>query len=159
MADWSEDGKQLVFVRAGNLVKLNVPFLYTMPPTQPSPYPAVAKIHTKTTEAGAWPHFYGNILLFARKMGSPARWDLFTVVVDDGAWTDLFQVTNTTSINETEPVWSKDGYRILYVSYSGNAQSADNFPANAGIYSILSSGGKGLALNFQSNEHRPNWMP
>jgi Tol biopolymer transport system component len=158
--DWTPDGNWIVFSRDGQLYSVDVASLKT---DSTAAIPDAAAMHTDgegNAAKGAWPHYFGNDLVFANQPVSDGQWDLFKV--SNGDWTTLANLTNTIDDSEVEPTWSGDGGSILYTRFTSVPDSSAFIEAqvSAGIYTIGSSGSSSPASlnNSGLSEYAPRWV-
>ena len=150
--DWSPDGNTVVFVSntdgADKVYSIEVTALLV--PTPPSPPAPVLRIEPGTGINLAWPHWFGDKMVFASNDG--LQWDISIVdLFVPGPFNNLTNPDGTDTFNDITPAWSRDGSLVLFIS--------DRSGANE-IYSVAAGGG-GLNLieNSYTGEQRPNWLP
>ena len=90
-----------------------------------------------------------DTVVFARRSGPAAQWDLFTADPSDWSLT-LTNITNTGGANETDPDWSPYCERIVYVSNSPQPDVWHMARDGSGITQLTNDG---------NAEVNPLWQP
>lgn len=103
-ADWSPDGKQIVF-NSNISGRCN---LWTMPAS--GGWPIQLTFSNQRQYNPAWSPD-GKWIVFQSDYDGNEQWDLFLVSTQNG---EIISLTNTADVSEEGPVWSPDGKQIAY---------------------------------------------
>ncbi len=129
------------------------------PTATTAPSPTTASTDTPPPPSPTPPGIGGSgLLAFASDRGDGATLQIWTMRVslnDQGQMVvgNLKQITNTPG-NKTQPAWSPDGKRLLYVASGGPDQKLDIWMINAD-----GSGEPKDLTNLKGNETKPAWSP
>ena len=150
--DWSPDGNSVIFVsdKDGSDKIYSIAVAELLEPGPPAPPEAVLWIDPGSGIDLAWPRWLGEKLVFSSNDG--LQWDISVVDLSvPGTFSNLTNPDGTDTYNDNDPVWSRDGSLVLFVSDRSGADE---------IYSMPAAGGElNLIGNSHSGEHRPNWLP